>query len=832
MHNGAMRLIQRPPRSRARQVFAFSLAIFLAGCSFNTPWFEMRVGEPTAPSTVTASVVPATATPEPPPLPTPAPTPTPTPTPNPQVLIAEAEASARAGAGAQAIELLQRAAPLLPAQSAQAASARLRLGQLRLAEGDPAGAARDLGEAAASGANAEISSDAQVLLGRALAQTGDNAGAIKVWTAALSATSPLSTYLHVWIGDAQIALKAPTQAITPFLRALDDTTSASQAAVRREKLALARQLAGDYAGAAADYDAILAFARIPAYRARIQWEKAQTLVAGRDESAGYALMQQILSAYPAESAAFSALKALLDADQPVDELQRGIVNYHAQNYAAARLAFVRAINALTPRQGARSDDVLFWAGLNYLALESPADAARNLDPLIANPRSARYADALQARASALVDSGQVDEAVRLYRLRAEKLIGTPAASEALASAANALERAGRHAEAATLYAAAVPGAPPDEAGQWRGDAAVARFRSGGTGAVLKAAAPMTVALAAGLREPLWIAKAAQIAGDGALAAAWRAAITRTAPASYEAIRVSELGAGRAPMSRAGAEVTATTSLAGFEDATRWLSAWTGVTVTGSISPSAFTVAWDTPSRGMLSRAFLRGIALLRVGLSAEAGAEFDVALVEMGADPVALFQAAVRWRELGVYRLSIMAAARLISKAPGGAPAVPDFVARLSYPVYFSELIEPAAREFKVDPLLVYSLIRQESLFEADALSSAAARGLMQVVPATGKEIAGQLNWPPGYTTRDLNRPAVSVRFGVYYFSRQLNGFDGDAVAALAAYNAGPGRALRWRDQGGGDPDMFIETMTLDEPVTYVRNIAVNFAAYTRLYGR
>lgn len=116
--------------------------------------------------------------------------------------------------------------------------------------------------------------------------------------------------------------------------------------------------------------------------------------------------------------------------------------------------------------------------------------------------------------------------------------------------------------------------------------------------------------------------------------------------------------------------------------------------------------------------------------------------------------------------------------------------------------------------------------------SRAAARGLMQVVPATGKEIAGQLNWPPGYSTRDLNRPAVSVRFGVYYFSRQLNGFDGDAVAALAAYNAGPGRALRWRDQGGGDPDMFIETMTLDEPVTYVRNIAVNFAAYTRLYGR
>ena len=108
----------------------------------------------------------------------------------------------------------------------------------------------------------------------------------------------------------------------------------------------------------------------------------------------------------------------------------------------------------------------------------------------------------------------------------------------------------------------------------------------------------------------------------------------------------------------------------------------------------------------------------------------------------------------------------------------------------------------------------------------------MQVIPATGKEIAGQLNWPPNYTTQDLNKPAVSVRFRIYYLSRQVKGFDGDLVAALAAYNAGPGRALRWREAGGGDPDFFIEAMTLSEPVTYVRNISVNYAAYTRLYGK
>ena len=799
----------------------------------------MRVGAPTADSvgitsvTLVPTLTPAwTATPMPPATATSVPTPTPTPTPNPGTLIANAEASARAGAGPSAIELYERAAPLLPAKSSQLANARYRLGQLKLAEGDAAGAARDLAEAEAGAPNPGFAFDSRVLLGRARSQAGDHAGAIAAWSAALTMTSPISTYLYGWIGDSQIAIKAPAQAITPFLRALDDTTSASQAAVRREKLALARQLSGDFDGAAADYDAILAFARIPAYRARILVEKAKVQVAGGNEVAGYALMQQILTDYPAEAAAFSALLTLLDAAQLVDNLQRGIVNYHAGNYPSAQQAFIRAINDARPGQTARTDEILYWAGLNYIALDSLVDAARNLDPLIANPRSARYADALIAEADALAAAGAVDEPVRLYRLRAQANPGTPSASDALASAGRVLERAGRMAEAAVAYASAVPGASADEAERLRGEAAVARLRAGGSEAVLKAAPPITTAVAIGAREPFWIAKAAQIAGKQDIASAWWAALTRTAPSSYETVRSAELRDGRAPMTRSSAEVQSISATAGFDEALSWLSGWTGVTVTASISAATGVVSWVSTPRWTLNRAFVRGETLQRLGLGAEAGAEFDAALSELGADPVALFQAAVRWRELGGYRHSIQAATRLAVRAPGGLLAAPDFVARLAYPTYFSALIEPAAAEFKLDPLLIYALIRQESLFEANALSSAAARGLMQVIPATGKEIAGQLNWPPNYTTQDLNKPAVSVRFGIYYLSRQVKGFDGDLVAALAAYNAGPGRALRWREAGGGDPDFFIEAMTLSEPVTYVRNISVNYAAYTRLYAK
>jgi len=72
-----------------------------------------------------------------------------------------------------------------------------------------------------------------------------------------------------------------------------------------------------------------------------------------------------------------------------------------------------------------------------------------------------------------------------------------------------------------------------------------------------------------------------------------------------------------------------------------------------------------------------------------------------------------------------------------------------------------------LDPLLVLALIRQESLFESLATSHAAAHGLMQVIPATGAQIAAELGWPPGYGTGDLYRPYVSLRFGTYYLAQQ-----------------------------------------------------------------
>ena len=133
---------------------------------------------------------------------------------------------------------------------------------------------------------------------------------------------------------------------------------------------------------------------------------------------------------------------------------------------------------------------------------------------------------------------------------------------------------------------------------------------------------------------------------------------------------------------------------------------------------------------------------------------------------------------------------------------------------------------------MVFSLVRQESLFEGFIQSSAAASGLMQIIPSTGDEIAARLNWPADYTQQDLYRPYVNVRFGVEYLDRQRNYFKGDLYTALAAYNGGPGNAIRWSSLAAGDQDLFLEVVNFEETRTYIQRIYEIFTIYRRLYDR
>jgi soluble lytic murein transglycosylase len=163
--------------------------------------------------------------------------------------------------------------------------------------------------------------------------------------------------------------------------------------------------------------------------------------------------------------------------------------------------------------------------------------------------------------------------------------------------------------------------------------------------------------------------------------------------------------------------------------------------------------------------------------------------------------------------------------------SAPVYFNHLRFGAYFRDEVISLAQEYDFHPLFLFSVMRQESLFEGFVRSSAGARGLMQIIPSTGAELAARLGWPEGYTEDDLYRPVVSIALGVEYLDRQRAFFGGDLYATLAAYNGGPGNANTWKGMSPADPDLFVEIIRFDETRTYIKRIYEIFSIYRRLYA-
>ncbi len=153
-------------------------------------------------------------------------------------------------------------------------------------------------------------------------------------------------------------------------------------------------------------------------------------------------------------------------------------------------------------------------------------------------------------------------------------------------------------------------------------------------------------------------------------------------------------------------------------------------------------------------------------------------------------------------------------------------------PVVYRDTIEHWAKFHRLPDHLVLGMIRQESAFDLTAQSHAGARGLMQLMPATARELAGKLGL--GYSTEQLFEPATNIRLGTTYFRSVLDTFDGNVELALAGYNAGPNRMRRlWRERGANaEIDSFFENLAMQEPKTYVKRILVLSDSYRKLYPK
>ncbi len=150
-------------------------------------------------------------------------------------------------------------------------------------------------------------------------------------------------------------------------------------------------------------------------------------------------------------------------------------------------------------------------------------------------------------------------------------------------------------------------------------------------------------------------------------------------------------------------------------------------------------------------------------------------------------------------------------------------------PLTHKQVLYRLAGDAKVDPLMLAAIVRAESGFDFTARSSRGALGLMQLMPATARQVARELKF--NYQdSDDLYTQDVNLTLGAAYFARQLRTFNGNLVLALAAYNAGPAKVRSWRlDPWGRDQDSLIADIPLPTTRAYVRRVLSYYRFFKRL---
>ena len=243
-------------------------------------------------------------------------------------------------------------------------------------------------------------------------------------------------------------------------------------------------------------------------------------------------------------------------------------------------------------------------------------------------------------------------------------------------------------------------------------------------------------------------------------------------------------------------------------------------------------AWSPPGGDSASRfprvppvdSTMRRITQLeQLGMDTEARFEYD-ALESAATTPDRMLATANALREHDQTSRSIRLAWKIIDAGTRDARAY-----RLAYPVVDQAELVRQARARSIDPTLVAAIIRQESSFNPRAVSVAGARGLMQVMPSVGQQVARSLGyplWDPGL----LFDADANLELGIAHLASSIRQYD-DIVRVLAAYNAGGSRVTRWSaKKGTDDPEVFAERISFTETRDYVRIVQRNAELYRVLY--
>jgi soluble lytic murein transglycosylase len=224
-------------------------------------------------------------------------------------------------------------------------------------------------------------------------------------------------------------------------------------------------------------------------------------------------------------------------------------------------------------------------------------------------------------------------------------------------------------------------------------------------------------------------------------------------------------------------------------------------------------------------------ALLAAGLYDDALNELRYAQRTWGGSPELDATIAWTYHRKGELRRGITLMRRVYPQfLTAGGQELPTEIQQVIFPLTYWTSIRKHSLSRGLDPYLVAALIAQESTFDPKARSSANAWGLMQIVPSTGRRLARALKIRR-FSTSMLTDPDTNIRMGTLHFSQLVRQYGG-TYYALASYNAGESRVIRWKaERPGLDEDEFIDDIPFPETQNYVKRILGTAEDYRRLYG-
>ena len=720
----------------------------------------------------------------------------------------------------------------LPADSPGRADALFGLGQTRYWAADYQGAGQVFLDFTAEYTGDERRGSAIFLAGRSYQSVGSWSEAITQYQAYLAIDDTVASFVYEVMGDCYLAAQEFGAAVEAYRRGADGPVDRLMKIHLLEGIADAQTQAGQYDALAATYDEILTYAQGADYRAKTEYLAGQALDAAGKADASLQRYRTAVDEYPTAYHAYLSLIELVNAEQPVDDFQRGLVDYHGGAYGPAVEALDRYIQNAPEHY---SGEAHYYAGLAYQEAGNAGLALAKFDQVIADyPASGYFDDAWIAKGETLLAAGDVGGAATTWSQLAELHPDEPLAPQALWLSGELWEDQGKLEEAGFNYSSLSSRFPGSDL------AAKALFRAGlcsfraadyaGAQALWKRLVDDYATSTLRPAALYWLGRASHALGDDAGATTYLDTLHVAYPGDYYAVRGDEFRqTWSANLFQASAQKSMLLTPPTPEEqaeAEAWLVGWSPEQPAEGESVSVLpdNLAQDGRLR--------RGLILWDLDLTEDASVQIRSLKSDINDSPLDLYRLGMLLEREEMYRLAVSCFDRVVGLAPvEQRAAVPTFLLKLTHPFHFSDLLVGQAVERGVDPLLLLSMVRQESSFEWHVQSWAGAQGLMQVMPTTADWIALQLGWGE-FSDNLIYRPLVNVQFGVWYLAHQLSTFNGDVVAALIAYNAGPGRAMRWQTpEMAEDDDLLLEYLPLDEPHLYVEKVYTLYSIYRRLYS-